>query len=622
MNELRWQMALVILTLGAISLGLISMFYSLGTLYGIPTATLALMIVAVAGGLPLILQILLKLFKGEFGADFLAAIAIITAVYLGEYMAANLIVLMLAGGQVFESYAVRRASSVLLALADRMPSTAHRKVGEEIEEIPLMNIKVGDLIVIYPHEVAPVDGVVVEGRGSMDESYLTGEPYGVAKVPGTMVISGAQNNIVLLIIKAVSLPQDSRYSNIMKVMEDAEQRRPTLRRLGDQIGAIFTPFALIIAFAAWYFTDDSVRFLAVLVIATPCPLLIAIPITIISAISLASSRGIIIKDPVLLERLPTCRTAIFDKTGTLTYGQPELVDITTVKGFDKNEVLQLAASLERYSKHPLAIAILNAGKKAKLDYLEMERVSEPPGMGLTGETADKMIQITDRKHLAKNLPNQVKKLSKMKPGLECLVVIDNKLAATFQFRDTLRVEGTSFINHLSPMHHFSKTMIVSGDRAEEVEYLAKQLGIHETYASQTPEQKVAIVQAETLKNPTLYIGDGINDAPALLTATVGIAFGQTSSVTAEAGGAVIFESSLAKVDELLHISDAMRRIALQSALGGMLLSIIGMGFAAAGYIPPVAGALIQEGIDVLAILNALRLSLQPNIQAHIKEPKD
>jgi heavy metal translocating P-type ATPase len=620
LGALRWQMALVFFSLDAIVLYVFALYYPLGVIYGMPTQELVLLTVAVLGGTPLILQILLKLFKGQFGADLLAAIAIFTAVYVGEYLAANLIVLMLAGGQVFESYAVRKASSVLLALADRMPSTAHRKSGGEIQEIQLMDIQVGDLIVIYPHEVCPVDGTVVEGHGSMDESYLTGEPYSVSKIPGTTVISGATNSNELLVIKATSLPQDSRYSNIMKVMEDAEQHRPELRRLGDQIGAIFTPFALLIAFAAWYLTGDSVRFLAVLVIATPCPLLIAIPITIISAISLASRKGIIIKDPIVLERLPTCQTAIFDKTGTLTYGKAELVDINTVGDVHKDLVLQLAASLERYSKHPLAMAVVNACLKAKLPYLDTESIAEPAGQGLTGNVSGRTVQITDRKHLAKQFPKQVKSLPPMKAGLECLVLVDNKVAATLQFRDTLRLEGSSFIHHLGPMHHFNKTMIVSGDRAEEVEYLAKQLGITVTYGNQTPEQKVEIVRRETLLHPTLYIGDGVNDAPAILSATVGLAFGHSSNVTSEAGGAVIFDSSLAKVDELLHISDAMRRIALQSALGGMGLSIIGMIFAAYGFIPPVAGALLQEGIDVLAILNSLRLTWQSNIQPHIKEP--
>lgn len=604
MDSIKWQLTLVVLSVGAIVFKLSAWLFSSDLL----VVNWVLLSVAFIGGVPLVLQIFLKLFKGDFGADFLAAIAIITAIVLQEYLAATLIVLMLSGGQVFESFAVKKASSALVALADRMPSTAHRKQGQAVEEIPLMQVTVGDFIVIYPHEVAPVDGIVVEGHGHMDESYLTGEPYGVPKIPGSQVISGATNGNVVLVIRATNLPQDSRYSSIMKVMQDAEQHHPALRRLGDQIGAVFTPFALIIAFAAWYFTGDSIRFLAVLVIATPCPLLIAIPVTIISAISAASSRGIVIKDPIVLERLPTCRTAIFDKTGTLTYGRPELTEIEAYEGVDRSYILQLCASLERYSTHPLATAVLKLAKQEELEFIEASSISEPPGQGLTGQISGKQLQITDRKHLLKNKPELASVLPKIKPGLECVVLLEGNLAAILRFQDILRLDGKSFISHLSPVHQFTKTMIVSGDRAEEVEQIAHILGIDQAFANQTPEQKVEIVRAETAIQPTLYIGDGINDAPALLTATVGLAFGYTSNITSEAGGAVIFDNSLAKVDELIHISANMRKIALQSAIGGMLLSIIGMAFAALGYITPVNGAIFQEAIDVLAILNALRLT--------------
>lgn len=610
MSTFRWQIALVILTLSALLLDSLHIFYDFGMSLGMPIPHFVLLVAALVGGIPLSLQILYRLFKGQFGADLLAALAIFTAIYLEEYLAANLIVLMLAGGQVFESYAVRKASSVLLALADRMPATAHRKIKDQIGEIPLQKIKVGDSIVIYPHEVCPVDGDVIEGTSSMDESYLTGEPYGVQKIPGTRVISGSTNGHGMLIIKATSLAQDSRYAHIMKVMEEAEQHHPRMRRLGDQIGAMFTPIALFVALLAWYLTGDSVRFLAVLVIATPCPLLIAIPVTIISAISAASAKGIIIKDPIVLERLPTCKTAIFDKTGTLTYGEPELVEVTILGKYDDHKVLQLAASIERYSKHPLAAAILKAAKKEHIHLLEAKSISEPPGQGLTGNFDHCIVQITDRKNRAKLSAHEVEKLPAIKPGLECLIIIEDEIAALMHFRDALRKDSLQFMDNIKKIHNFKRTLIVSGDRAEEVEHIAKQLRTDEAFAAQTPEQKVEIVRKETKKQPTLYLGDGINDAPALLTATVGIAFGKASNVTAEAGGAVVFDSNLEKVDDLLHLSKAMRRIALQSAIGGMALSFIGMGFAATGFITPVVGALLQEGIDVVAILNALRLTFQ------------
>ena len=576
-----------------------------------------LIMMIAAGGLPLLLQIAAKLLKGDFGADLMAIIALITAGILGEYLAGVLIIIMLSGGQALEFYAMRKASSVLRALADRMPSAAHRKNGDKMEDIAINAIKIGDEIIIYPHETAPVDGTVIDGHGSMDESYLTGEPYTITKAPGASVLSGAINGDAVLTIRAEKRAIDSRYAQIMSVMQDAEQKRPTMRRIGDQIGAIFAPLALIVALAAWYYTGDSIRFLAVLVVATPCPLLIAIPITLISAISMAAKRGIIIKDPTVLERLPTCRTAIFDKTGTLTYGKPEVTEVLAAKEGKGDEILRLAASLERYSKHPLAGAILAAANKAKLPLMDAAAVSEKPGQGLTGRVDKHEISVTSRKKFLARNPEGAALLPDTAAGLECLILMDGAYAATIRLRDAPRSDGKPFIEHLAPIHKFANVMIVSGDRESEVTYLADMLGIKQTYASQSPEQKVEIVRAQTALAPTLYMGDGINDAPALASATVGIAFGQHSSVTAEAAGAVIMENSLVKVDELIHISASMRKIVLQSALGGMALSVIAMGFAAGGYITPVAGALLQEVIDVLAIANALRMTWQKRIEADI-----
>lgn len=572
-----------------------------------------LLLAIAVGSLPLLKEILGQCLKGDFGADVLAALALVTAVVLGEYLAAVLILVMLAGGQALEGYALGKASSVLAALAARMPDKAHRKEGNHTEEIALVDIRIGDAIVVFPHETCPVDGVVIEGHGSMDESYLTGEPYRVSKAVGAAVLSGAINGEAVLVIRAEKLPEDSRYAAIMKVMQEAEQKRPKLRRLGDQLGAVFAPVALVLALAAWWMTGDVTRFLAVLVVATPCPLLIAIPITIISSVSLAAKRGIIIRDPTVLERLPTCRTAIFDKTGTLTLGQPQLTEILPAEGDDAEAMLQYAASLERYSRHPLAGAILRAAEKTHLLAPEAERIAEKPGQGLSGYVRGKEIVITHRKKL-ESQPDIFAKLPPLAAGLECVLLVDGAYGATFRFRDTPREDGESFISHLGPAHQFAKVMLVSGDRASEVTYLAEQMGIRETLASQTPEQKLEIVRVETAAAPTLFMGDGINDAPALAAATVGLAFGQASSVTSEAAGAVILENTLAKVDELLHLAQAMRLTALQSAMGGMVLSVVGMALAAMGYLSPVAGAILQEVIDILAILWALRLTWQGQVK--------
>jgi heavy metal translocating P-type ATPase len=581
-----------------------------------------LLVAIIIGGIPLLLEIIFKASKGDLGSDLLAAIALVLAVYLEQFLAANLIVLMLASGQALENYASKKASFALAALANRMPSIAHKKNNGQIEDIKIEQIVVGDLIAIYPFETSPVDGSVVEGYGTMDESYLTGEPFHLPKAPGSIILSGAINGENLLVIKADKLAIDSRYSKIMEVMRDAEEKKPELRRLADQFGAIFAPLAMVFALLTWYFTGDIMRFLSVLVVATPCPLLIAIPIVIISAISVAAKNGIIIKDPTVLEQLPICTTAIFDKTGTLTAGKPELTKIITFNNFVEEEILQLVASLEQYSRHPLATSISDSAKKKSIKLLEVSDIAEKPGQGLKGHILDKEIFVTSRNKISKsedkNLKADLELLPKTTSGLECVVVINQKITALLIFHDQPLLEGKQFINHLGPNHHFKKIMLVSGDRESEVQYLANLFGITNTYSSQSPEQKLEIVRAETAKAPTLFMGDGINDAPSLVAATVGLAFGQHNIVTSEAAKAVIMENSLAKVDDLIHISEDMRKVAFQSAVGGMIFSFIGMILAALGYINPVSGAVLQEVIDIVAILNSLRLIWKKDFKSDIK----
>jgi heavy metal translocating P-type ATPase len=564
------------------------------------------------GGVPIVVELSVKLMRREFGSDLLAGMSIVTAVLLGEYLAGTLVVLMLSGGEAIENYAVRSASSVLRALAGRMPSVAHLKRDAGVADVPLAEVAVGDTVQIFPHEICPVDGTVVEGRGSMDESYLTGEPYVMSKTPGSQVLSGAINGESALTIRADKVAADSRYAQIMQVMRTSQQYRPRLRRLGDQLGAWYTPLAVGIAIIAWLVSGEATRFLAVLVVATPCPLLIAIPVAIIGSISLSARRGIIIKNPIVLEQVDNCRTVIFDKTGTLTYGEPKLVEQLNAADFEQNDVLRMAASVERYSKHPLSAAIQEAAQQAQLQLQEAVEISERPGQGLHGVVDGRTVQITSRKKLAAEQPQLAAALPAQAGGLECVVLLDGRYAATFRFRDEPRTEGVSFVRHLGPKHQFDRVMIVSGDRESEVRYLAERVGIREIRAEQSPEDKLNIVRAEVQNAKTLFLGDGINDAPALMAATVGVAFGQNSDITSEAAGAVVLESSLEKVDELLHISRRMRRIALQSAVGGMALSVIGMALAAAGYLPPVAGAIAQEIIDVLAVLNALRAAWPPS----------
>ncbi|OAI52935.1 metal-transporting ATPase [Planctomycetaceae bacterium SCGC AG-212-F19] len=579
------------------------------TVGGLPLPNLPLLTALILGGLPLVLELLRKLMRREFGSDLLAGVSIITSVLLGEYLAGSFVVLMLAGGQALERFAIRRASSVLEALAKRMPTEAHRKAEANIADIPLNEVQIGDVLLVFPHEICPVDGRVVEGHGGMDESYLTGEPYRIAKAPGATVLAGAINGASALTIRAEKQAIDSRYAQIMKVMRDSEQRRPRLRRLGDQLGAYYTPLAISLALLAWAVSGEAVRFLAVLVVATPCPLLIAIPVAIISAISLAARRGIIIKDPAVLEKMDRCRTAIFDKTGTLTYGQPRLTEVVVAPGFTEAELLTLLASLERYSKHPLSGGVLDAARQAGVALHEASAISEPPKEGMRGTVDGREVQITSRKKLLTLHPEGAGTLPPVAAGLECVILVDGRYAGTVRFRDEPRAEGASFIHHLKPKHHFDRVMLVSGDRESEVRYLAERVGIRDVFFNQSPEQKLELVRTENRRADTVFLGDGVNDAPALTAATVGIAFGGNIDVTGEAAGAVILESSLAKVDEFFHISRRVRTIALQSAIGGMVLSLAGMALAAGGYLPPVAGAIAQEVIDVAAVLNALRVAL-------------
>jgi len=565
---------------------------------------LAPLFLALAGAVPVLITLGRKLWAREFGSDLLAAISIIASVLMGEYLVAAIIVLMLSGGETLEQFATRRASSVLDALAKRMPQIAHRKRGVTLEDVPLDGVSIGDHLTIFPHEICPVDGVVVEGQGVMDESYLTGEPFEISKTPGSKVLSGAINGEAVLVIEAEKRAVDSRYAKIMQVMEQTQQKRPQLRRVGDRLGAWYTPVAVAVATIAWLASGDPLRFLAVVVVATPCPLILAIPVAVIGAISLAARHAIIIKNPAALEQITTCRTLIFDKTGTLTYGKPAVTEILCAPEFTRVELLRLAASLEQFSKHPLARAILRAAHDEDLELADVSEVSENPGEGLRGSIAGRTVLITGRQKVDSRV-----QLPPAASGLECVVLVEGEYAGLFRFRDAPREDTKPFVHHLKPQHQINRVLLVSGDRESEVRYLAEQVGITHVYAEQTPEQKVQIVESEAKHARTLFLGDGINDAPALIAATVGVAFGPNSDITSEAADAVILHATLGRVDTLIHISHRMRTIALESAVGGMIASMVAMVAAAAGFLPPIQGAVLQEVIDLAAVINAARVAI-------------
>jgi len=377
-----------------------------------------LLVVLAVGGAPLVVRLVSRAVRGEFGADHLAAVSIAASVLLGEYLAGSIVVLMLAGGDTLEHFAVAEATSVLRALARRVPTIAHRWRGNALEDVAVSEIAVGDDVSILPHEVCPVDALVIEGHGTMDESFLTGEPFIISKGPGTKVLSGAVNGEAPLRVRATRLAADSRFAQIVQVMQDAEQRRPALRRIGDQLGAWYTPAAITVAGLAWYASGDPLRFLSVVVIATPCPLLIAIPVAIIGAISTAARRGVIVKDPAALEQLTLCRTMILDKTGTLTYGRPALSDEIYLAPFTRDRVLPAVAAIERYSRHPLAAAIVQAAADAGSHVPDVEWVREEPGSGLRARVDELNLELTSRARLAGRFD-----LPPAEPtGLECIVV--------------------------------------------------------------------------------------------------------------------------------------------------------------------------------------------------------
>jgi len=611
LQKIRDNFAQIIALLAIIGITVGLLFQYL--LNDIHSSQLAFSIVALGGGAPLILVLFMRLLKGRFGSDLLAGISIITSLILGEYLAGALVVLMLSGGESLEHLALTNASSALKALASRLPIYAHRKTETGYTDIEANEIKVEDHLLLFPHETCPVDGIVVSGHSSMDESYLTGEPYLISKTLGSEVISGSLNGEGVLTIQATRTPNTSRYAQIVDVMRKAEEDRPSLRRIGDTLGSWYTPLALLIAIAAWIYSGESVRFLSVLVVATPCPLLIAIPICIVGGISLCARRGIVIRDPAIMEQISKTTIVILDKTGTLTLGIPKITEIIANPPYMKSDILKYAASIERYSKHPLASAVVLAQNKQDIELQTVDTVCEKPGEGLVGYIKDKRINITSRRKYGedkmKNFPSS--------SGLECVVLVNEALAGIIQFHDAPRKDSREFITHLKSKHLVKRVLLVSGDRESEVKYLADLVGVDEIFSGQSPQQKVEIVKKLSLNNKTLFVGDGINDAPALAVAHAGVSMGHTNDVTIQAAGAVILESSLRRLDELFHISARMRYIALQSAIGGMALSMLGMWLGFFGLITPVIGAIGQEVIDVFAILNALRSVVKPKTLSDI-----
>ncbi len=566
-----------------------------------------LFIVLVVGGIPILLGQLVNVLRFNFSSDILAAISIVTAYLLSENLAASLVILMLSGGETLERYASGRASKALTAFIKRLPSKVKRLEGDILNEVNVSDIAVGDVFSFAPHQISPFDGIVESGKGSVDESLLTGEPYQVSKVAGSKIVSGSVNGEAALTVKVTTIGKDTRYQKILGVMQEAQAKKLKLRRLGDQLGAWYTPFALVLAVAFAYYENSAITFLSVIVVATPCPLIIAIPVAIIGAISRAAERGILIRDPAILESISKIDTVFFDKTGTMTYGEPSLNEIVLLDELaDKDKIIHLLGSLEQYSTHPLSKPILKYFKDRDISLIIPDVCEEKAGIGLIGKFKNDEVVVTSRRKAIELF--QASALPEKTIGLEALVIFNSKPTLLITFTDKLKKGGKEIIEHLKEKHGVKRIVILSGDTEEEVRNLANDVGINEIQAKLSPEDKFNIVQNETKAGHTMFVGDGINDAPALSAASIGIAFGTGSEISSEAASAVILDGKLGKLDELLHIGKSTRQIALQSAVGGMALSIVGMFLAGFGILNPVTGAIAQEVIDVFAVLNSLRTS--------------
>lgn len=542
---------------------------------------------------------------GSYGLDILAATAIITAVILGEYWAGIVIVLMLTGGEALEDYAESRAKNELTSLIKRKPKKATVIRDKKTLLIKVSEITVGDRVLISPGEVVPVDGVILEGSSSLDESSLTGESLPITKDVGDQIMSGSVNMEGAITIKALHSAADSQYEQIIKLVRTAAASQAPFVRLADRYSIPFTLLSFMIAGSVWFVTGDPVRFLEVLVVATPCPLLLGAPIALISGMSRATKHGIIVKTGSALERLAEVETIAFDKTGTLTQGAPTVDSITTYNKFTKQEVLAYAAALEQGSNHVLAKAVIDAASKELAKITPAKHVQEKPGHGITGRLQGKTITVgraTYMEQLGIEL-SQTQATSQQKTTT--YVAVDSKLAGTIRFADELRPESKDMLHHLKKLR-VKHTLMITGDNQATADGIAKQLGIEQVVADCLPGDKIRALES-VQHRPVAFVGDGVNDAPVLTAADIGIAMGARGSTAAsESADVVIMTDDITKVASSIAIAKRTFYIGKQSILIGIFISIGLMGVFATGRFKAVHGAAIQELVDIAVILNALR----------------
>jgi heavy metal translocating P-type ATPase len=551
----------------------------------------------------------------HMGVDTIALVAMVGALALGQEFAGVIIGLMFSGGQTLEDIASTRARRELTALVQRAPRVAQLRVGDRLEQVPVAHLKAGDVVLVRTGEVVPVDGIVVGGEAVVDTSTLSGEPLPVTVDAGMSVLSGSANAGSPFEVRADRPAAESAYAALVRLVEQAQAQRAPFVRMADRYAGFFLPATLIAAALAWAVSGDPVRALAVVVVATPCPLILAAPIALVSGLSRAARCGVIVKGAGAIETLGEAKTVLFDKTGTLTAGTPDVRDIVTFRDHLPGELLALAASVDQMSAHVLGEALVRSAAAADLSLTTPTEVRESPGQGIQGIVDGRMVAVGSRAFMrgAGVREDEISSAAVL-PGhgsgeAHVLVGVDGHVAGVIVMADEPRQDADRIVERLRAEGILHVAM-VSGDRRSVAERIGQALGVDRVYAEQTPEQKLEVVRRlrdDPGLRPVIMVGDGVNDAPALALADLGIAMGMAgATVSSETADAVITVDRIDRVADAVHTGRRSLYIARQSVLAGMGLSIAAMAVAAAGYLTPVAGALFQEVIDLAVILNALR----------------
>jgi heavy metal translocating P-type ATPase len=551
------------------------------------------------------------LLRGRMGVDAIAFLSMTAALALGQPLAGIVVAIMYAGGTVLEDFAVARAERSLKSLVDRAPRIAHRRLAQSVEDVPVNEVEIGDTILVRAGEIVPVDGLITSIRAVIDESALTGEPIPVTRLEKDEVRSGTVNAGETFSMKSTATAGESTYAGIVRLVTAAQTAKSPFIRLADRYALLLLPVTLLVAGGAWLLTGDPIRVLAVLVVATPCPLILAAPVAFIAGVSQAARRGILIKGGAALEALARTHTVLLDKTGTLTVGGARLIAIETAPGESADEVLRFAGSLEQASQHVVAAAIVSAATDKSLHLQVPELVHEVMGSGLEGTIAGRRVRVGSHQlifgaHRPDDWAMRALRRASWRSALSVFVSVDGHTIGALLLADELRKETPRAIQSLRAAG-VARIVMVTGDRRDAAETIGAGLDLDAVLSDRVPSDKVDAVAMERRLHPTLMVGDGINDAPALAAADVGIALGaRGASASSEAADVVILVDRLDRVSEAVTIARRAHRIAVESIVSGMALSGIAMGFAAFGWLTPVVGALTQEAIDVAVILNALR----------------